>query len=59
MGPISAIGNGVEILEDEEDPGMRKQAVELLAHSAELAANRLKFMRLAFGAAGGEGLRSA
>ncbi|MDA1100702.1 MAG: histidine phosphotransferase family protein [Proteobacteria bacterium] len=56
VGPVSAIGNGVEILEDEDDPEMRKQAVALLAHSAELAANRLKFMRLAFGAAGGEGV---
>ncbi|MBT4488548.1 MAG: histidine phosphotransferase [Rhodospirillaceae bacterium] len=55
VGPISAVGNGVEILEDEDDPDMRRQAIELLAHSAELAANRLKFMRLAFGAAGGEG----
>lgn len=56
VGPISAIGNGVEILEDENDPEMHSQAVELLAHSAQLAANRLKFMRLAFGAAGGEGV---
>ncbi len=56
VGPISAIGNGVEILEDEDDPEMRKQAIELLAHSADLEANRLKFMRLAFGAAGGEGV---
>lgn len=56
VGPISAIGNGVEILEDEDDPQMQKQALELLAHSVELAANRLKFMRLAFGAAGGEGV---
>ncbi|MBT5080620.1 MAG: histidine phosphotransferase [Rhodospirillaceae bacterium] len=56
VGPVSAIGNGVEILEEEDDPAMQKQAVELLAHSANLAANRLKFMRLAFGAAGGEGV---
>ncbi len=56
VGPISAVGNGVEILEDEDDPEMHRQAVELLAHSAALAANRLKFMRLAFGAAGGEGV---
>lgn len=56
VGPVSAIGNGVEILEDEDDAEMMKQAVELLAHSAQLAANRLKFMRLAFGAAGGEGV---
>jgi len=56
VGPVSAVGNGVEILEDEDDPEMRQQAIGLLAHSAELAANRLKFMRLAFGAAGGEGV---
>ncbi len=56
VGPVSAVGNGVEILEDENDPEMRQQAIGLLAHSAELAANRLKFMRLAFGAAGGEGV---
>lgn len=56
VGPVSAVGNGVEILEDELDPQMRQQAIELLAHSAELAANRLKFMRLAFGAAGGDGV---
>jgi histidine phosphotransferase ChpT len=56
VGPVSAIGNGVEILQDEDDPAMRKQAIELLAHIAELAANRLKFMRLAFGAAGGGGV---
>ncbi|MDP6691850.1 MAG: histidine phosphotransferase family protein, partial [Alphaproteobacteria bacterium] len=56
VGPVSAVGNGVEILEDELDPQMRQQAIGLLAHSAELAANRLKFMRLAFGAAGGDGV---
>lgn len=56
VGPVSAVGNGVEILEDEDDPEMRQQAIGLLAHSADLAANRLKFMRLAFGAAGGEGV---
>ena len=56
VGPVSALGNGVEILDEEDDPEMRKQALELLSHSAELAANRLKFLRLAFGAAGGEGV---
>ncbi len=56
VGPVSAIGNGVEILEDEDDPEMQTQALALLAHSAQLAANRLKFMRLAYGAAGGEGV---
>ena len=56
VGPVSAIGNGVEVLEDEDEADMQKQAIELLAHSADLAARRLKFYRLAFGAAGGEGV---
>lgn len=56
VGPISAVGNGVEVMEDEDDADMQKQAIELLAHSADLASRRLKFFRLAFGAAGGEGV---
>lgn len=56
VGPVSAVGNGVELMEDEDDAEMQKQALELLAHSADLASRRLKFYRLAFGAAGGEGV---
>ena len=56
VGPVSAVANGVELMEDEDDPAMQKQAIELLAHSADLASRRLKFYRLAFGAAGGEGV---
>lgn len=56
VGPVSAVGNGVELMEEEDDADMQKQALELLAHSADLAARRLKFYRLAFGAAGGEGV---
>ena len=54
VSPVGAFTNGVELLQDEDDPEMRKQAFDLLGHSAELAARRLKFFRLAFGAAGGE-----
>ena len=54
VGPIGAISNGIEILEDETDPGMRDQAIGLLARSAKQATGRLRFYRLAFGAAGGE-----
>jgi len=55
VGPVGAVANGVEVMAEEDDPDMQQQALELLAHSAELAANRLKFYRLAFGAAGGAG----
>lgn len=48
VGPISAIGNGVEFLND-ADAEMRGQAAELLAQSAGQAAHRLQFYRLAFG----------
>jgi len=53
VGPVGAIGNGLEILADEEDAEMRRQALELLSFSAEEATRRLRFYRLAFGAAGG------
>jgi histidine phosphotransferase ChpT len=53
IGPIGALGNGVEILADEDDPSMREQATQLLGDSADEAARRLRFYRLAFGAAGG------
>jgi histidine phosphotransferase ChpT len=56
VGPISAVANGVEVLQQDDDADMRDAAVELLAHSAELAANRIKFYRVAFGASGGEGV---
>lgn len=55
VGPVGAIFNGVELLADEQDPDMRARCVELLADSARLTANKLKFFRLAFGAAGGFG----
>lgn len=55
VGPISAVANGVEVLQD-DDTEMRDAAIDLLAHSSELAANRIKFYRLAFGASGGEGV---
>ena len=55
IGPIGALNNGIEILADEEDPEMLAQATELLGESAVEAAKRLKFYRLAFGAAAGMG----
>jgi histidine phosphotransferase ChpT len=53
MSPVGALNNGIELLADETDPEMREKCLELLADSARATANKLKFFRLAFGAAGG------
>ena len=53
MSPVGALNNGIELLADETDPDMREKCLELLADSARASANKLKFFRLAFGAAGG------
>lgn len=55
LSPVGAMNNGLELLADENDPEMQKRCMELLAESAASAANKLKFFRLAFGAAGGFG----
>jgi histidine phosphotransferase ChpT len=53
LSPVGALNNGIELLSDEHDPEMRARCLELLADSARASANKLKFFRLAFGAAGG------
>lgn len=55
LSPVGALNNGLELLADEHDPEMRARCLELLAESARASANKLKFFRLAFGAAGGFG----
>lgn len=55
LSPVGALNNGVELLADEQDPDMREKCLELLAESAKASAAKLKFFRLAFGAAGGFG----
>ena len=55
LSPVGALNNGIELLADEHDPEMRDGCLELLAESARASANKLKFFRLAFGAAGGFG----
>ena len=57
LSPVGALNNGLELLADETDPAMRERCMELLAESARTSANKLKFFRLAFGAAGGYGDR--
>jgi histidine phosphotransferase ChpT len=55
VSPVGAVVNGLEVLEDERDATMRADALKLVASSAEQAAARLQFARIAFGAAGSAG----
>lgn len=55
LSPVGALSNGIELLVDENDPEMRARCIELLEQSAKLSTDKLKFFRLAFGAAGGFG----
>ena len=55
VSPVGAVVNGLEVLEDETDLAMRADALKLVAASAEQAAARLQFARIAFGAAGSAG----
>ncbi|RDE05229.1 histidine phosphotransferase family protein [Sphingomonas aracearum] len=55
LSPVGALNNGLELLADEQDADMRARCMALLADSARASANKLKFFRLAFGAAGGFG----
>src|ERR1700749_4801282 len=55
VGPLGAVVNGLEVLEDERDAAMRADALKLVTSSAEQALARLQFLRIAFGAAGSAG----
>jgi histidine phosphotransferase ChpT len=55
LSPVGALNNGLELMADEQDPEMRERCLDLLNESARASANKLKFFRLAFGAAGGFG----
>lgn len=55
LSPVGALSNGLELLAEEKDPEMRRRCFELLEQSARISADKLKFFRLAFGAAGGFG----
>ncbi len=51
VGPVGAVNNGLEMLEDEE-LGMADDAVKLVGMSARKAAAALQFYRMAYGMAG-------
>jgi histidine phosphotransferase ChpT len=55
LSPVGALSNGLELLRDERDSEMRHRCMELLEQSARISADKLKFFRLAYGAAGGFG----
>ena len=55
LSPVGALTNGLELLAEENDPEMRRRCFELFEQSARISTDKLKFFRLAFGAAGGYG----
>jgi histidine phosphotransferase ChpT len=55
ISPVGAIVNGLEVLDEEKDEGMRDFALDLIRKSANQASAKLQFARLAFGAAGSAG----
>ncbi|MCC5978387.1 MAG: histidine phosphotransferase [Salinarimonas sp.] len=55
ISPVGAIVNGLEVMEDDSDPGMKDFALDLIRKSARQASARLQFARIAFGAAGSAG----
>ena len=55
VGPLGAVVQGFDVLEDERDATMREDALKLVASSAGQALARIQFMRIAFGAAGSAG----
>jgi len=55
VGPLGAVVNGLEVMEDERDAAMRADALKIVSSSATQALARLQFLRIAFGAAGSAG----
>lgn len=52
VSPVGALGTAIEILDDEGNADMHEDALELVKSSSRRASAKLKFLRLAFGAAG-------
>ncbi len=55
IGPVGAIYNGLEVLDQDQDPAMKEFALDLIRKSVLNASAKLQFARLAFGAAGSAG----
>ena len=55
IGPVGAIGNGLEILEEDDDKESNSYALEVIRNVTNQASARLQYARFAFGAAGSAG----
>ena len=56
ISPVGAIANGLELFDDPEmDADTKETALEMVRSSAKTASAKLKFCRIAFGAAGSAG----
>ena len=55
ISPVGAIVNGLEVMEDDNDPETKAFAMDLIKKSVRQASAKLQFCRLAFGAAGSAG----
>lgn len=55
VGPVGAIFNGLEVLEDDDDEQVKQYAMDVIRRNTKNAWARLEFARLAFGAAGSAG----
>ena len=55
IGPVGAIYNGLEILDEDDDAEAKTYALDVIRNVTEQASARLQFARFAFGAAGSAG----
>jgi histidine phosphotransferase ChpT len=55
IGPVGAIYNGLEILDEDGDDSAKLYAMDVIRNVTEQASARLQFARFAFGAAGSAG----
>lgn len=55
IGPVGAIYNGLEILDEDDDEKAKSYALDVIRNVTETASARLQFARFAFGAAGSAG----
>src|SRR5262252_6483911 len=55
IGPVGAIYNGLEILDEDDDAQAKTYAMDVIRNVTEQASARLQFARFAFGAAGSAG----
>ena len=55
IGPVGAIYNGLEILDEDDDQEAKNYALDVIRNVTQQASARLQFARFAFGAAGSAG----